>query len=159
MCAENLKKFQKDIEDYAELFKSKIQMELDVLSNELKKEFCENSEKINASWNQTLESYKIDELEKVKKDFEQSRNNFKSDADAEIHRSNQELKEKLRIISEDKLKTVTETLDLVLNDEIVLVKKRINENCQHELSVNTSQKEPRSKFCVGCSERRDHNSE
>lgn len=158
MCAENLKKFQKDIEDYAELFKSKIQIELDVLSNELKKEFCKSTEKINTSWNQTLESYKNVELEKVKKDFEQGRNNFKSDTDNEIHRLNLELKDKLRVISEDKLKTVTEKLDLALSDEIVLVKKRINENCQRNLSVNTSKKEPTSKFCVGCSER-DLNSE
>lgn len=146
MCAEKLNKFQKDLDNHAEIFKNQIQSELDVISNELKKGFCKNSEIITDGWNQILESYKNDELEKVKTYFEQMTENIKRDMDNEIRRFNLELKEKLKVISEDKLNSVTEQLDVAIRDEIDLVKKRISKNYQYDINIKTSMQKPQPKL-------------
>lgn len=137
MCAENLGKFQKNVESYADKFKNKIQSELETISNELKKEFCKNSEFITDSWNQTLESYKNIELVKVRNIVEQSAENIKRDIDLEIYQQNLEFKKKINTITEDKLNNVTEKLDEALREEINVVKNRVHENYQHDISVKT----------------------
>lgn len=146
MCAENFKKFQKDLDNYAEIFKNQIQSELDVMSNESKKEFCKNSEIITDGWNQILGSYKNDELENVKKNFEQTTENIKRDMDIEIRQFNLELKEKLKVLSEDKLNSVTEQLDIAIRDEIDLVKKRVSKNYQYDINIKTSMQKSQPKL-------------
>lgn len=150
MCAENLSKFQKNVGSYADVFKHKIQLELETISNELKKEFCKNSEMITDSWNQTLESYKSIELEKLKNSFEQTTENIKRDLNIEIYQHNLEFKKKLNVITEDKLNNVTELLDEALREEINVVKNRVNENHQFDISVKTYK--PQSKLSIDHSE-------
>lgn len=151
MCAENLSKCQKNVENYADMFKHKIQSELETINNELKKDFCKKSDIITDSLNQTLESYKNIELEKVKTTFEQSTENIKRDMDLEIYQQNLEFKKKLNIITEDKLNNVTEQLDEALREEINVVKNRVNENYQHDASVKTYK--PPSRLSIDHSER------
>lgn len=156
MCAENLNKFQKDLDNYAEIFKNQIQSELDVMSNELKKEFCKNYEMITDSWNQILESYKNNKLEEVKNNFEQTTENIKRETDIEICQFNLELKEKLKVISEGKLNSVTEQLDIAIRDEIDLVKKRVSKNYQHDININTSLQKLQPKLYINSDDRESH---
>jgi len=156
MCAENFKKFQKDLDDYAEMFKNQIQSELNAISNESKKEFCKNSEITTDSWNEILRSYKNIELEKVKNNFEQTTEDIKRDRDIEIHRFNLEFKEKLRVISEEKLNEVTEQLDIALRDEIDLVKQRVNKNYPHDINIKISKNKLQPKLCVDYPEQKSH---
>jgi len=155
MCAENIIKFQKDLENYADKFRNQIQSELCVMSNEFKKEFCKNSEIMTNSWDQILASYKNDMLENIKFNFEQTMENNKRDINIELHKFNQKFKEKLNIISEDKLKSVTEQLDIAIQDEINLVKSRVNKDYK-EININTSTNKPQSKLCTECLERKLH---
>lgn len=151
MCAENLGKFQKNVESYADMFKHKIQSELETIKNDLKKDFCKKCDVINDSWNQTLESYTNIELEKVKTTFEQSTENIKRDMDLEIFQQNLEFKKKLNVITEDKLSNLTEQLDEALRGEINVVKNRVNENYQHDVSIKTYK--PPSRLSTDHSER------
>lgn len=152
LCAENLSRFQKNVENYADMFKNKIKFELDTINNELKKEFCKNSEIITDSWTQTLGSYKNIELEKVKNNFEQSTENIKHDMDVEIHQYNLKFKEKLNIITEDKLNNISEQLDEALREEINVVKLRVSENYQH--GVKTLKHEPEPRLSINHSEQK-----
>lgn len=149
MCKENLNKFQRDLDDYAEMFKNRIQSELDMISNELKREFCKNSEMATDGWDQTLKSYKNVELEKVKNNFECTTENIERDADDEIRRFNLEFKERLKVISEDKLKEVTEQLQIALRDEIDLVVKKgpVDKNYSRDIKVS-KRNEQKSKLYV-----------
>lgn len=151
MCAENLSKFQKNVESYADMFKYKIQSELETINNELKKEYRKKSDTITDSWNQTLDSYKNIELEKVKTTFEQSSEKIRRDMDLEIYQQNLEFKKKISVITEDKLNNVTEQLDDALREEINVVKNRVTENYQHDVSVKTYK--PPSRLSIDHSER------
>lgn len=130
MCAENVFKFQKDLDDYSEIFKNQIQLEIDAISDKLKKEHCKNSEIITDELKQELGLCKHDAMEKIKKYFEHTTENVICDTDNDIHKLNLELKEKLKIISEEKLNKVTDKLDLVLQEEIDIVKKQVHENVE-----------------------------
>ncbi|XP_025199483.1 uncharacterized protein LOC112597587 [Melanaphis sacchari] len=152
MCAENLKKFKKDLEDYTDLFKHKIQSDLDAISNELKKDFVKNTEIITDGWNQTLGSYKNDELAKAKHNFELSTESIKRETEVEIQQFRVEFHEKLNIISEDKLNSVSKQLDIALREEIDLVKKRVNESSKQDINNKTTKHIPQSKLCNDCSE-------
>ncbi|VVC30248.1 Hypothetical protein CINCED_3A011342 [Cinara cedri] len=144
ICEENLKKFQSDLIHHAEIIKNKIHVEFDVITNELKKNFCEKSETVTDNWNQILGSYANLELEKIKNNYEKTTENIKRDTDNEICRFDLEFKEKLKKMSEDKLNNVTEQLDIALREEINLVKKRVNEKYQNELKIN------KSNTCTSC---------
>lgn len=137
MYAENLNKFQKDLENYAETLKNKIQSELNIISNEFKNEFCRSSKIVTDSWKQTLESYKNIELEKLKEHFEKTTEDVKHYTDVEINQFNLEFKEKLKSMSNDKFNNATDQLDMALREELILVKKRLCENYQHNFN-NTS---------------------
>lgn len=158
MCEENINKFEKGLENYAEITKKKIQAELIVISNELKKEFCTKSGTVNDSWNQTLELYTNFELEKVKNNVEQTTENIKRDMDNEICHINLEFKEKLKKITKDKLNNVTEQLDISLREEIDLIKNRVNENYQHALNIN-NRSNHKSNLCANCCPERELNPE
>ncbi|XP_026810555.1 protein PFC0760c isoform X2 [Rhopalosiphum maidis] len=156
MYADNLKKFKKDLEDYTDLFKHKIQSDLDIISNELKKDFAKNIEIITDGWNQTLGSNKNDELAKAKHNFEQSTENIKREMELEMQQFHVEFNEKLKIISEDKLNSISEKLDMALREEIDLVKKRVNESSKHDINNkttnHTSQPIIQPKLCNDCPE-------
>lgn len=146
MCEENLRKFKKDLEDYTDLFKHKIQSDLDAISNELKKDFAKNKEIITDGWNEALGSYKNDELAKAKHNFEQSTENIKRETEIQIQQFHLEFREKLKIISEDKLNSVSEQLDIALREEINLVKKRVNESSKHNMNNKTTKHIPQSEI-------------
>lgn len=140
------------MENHALMFKNQIQSELDKMSNQLKKDFCKDFEPITDNWNQTLESFKNIELEKVRSKLEQSTENIKRETDDEVHRINLEFKEKLKVISEDKYKNATEQLDLDLREEINSVRKRISENYQFDLNNQVPRHKSQPKRCINCSE-------
>ncbi|XP_016659715.1 spindle assembly checkpoint component MAD1 isoform X2 [Acyrthosiphon pisum] len=146
MYAEHLQKFKKDLEDYTDLFKHKIQSELDEISNELKKDFSKNTEVITNGWNQTLGSYKHVELESVKQNFKQTTENVKRDMEDEIRQFHIKFQEKLKVLSEDKLNSVAEQLDVALREEINLVKQRVNENSEYEINNKSVKHKPQSKL-------------
>jgi hypothetical protein len=145
MCAENLIKFQKDLDVYSEVFKKQIQSEIDVISDKLKKEYSINSEIITDSLKQGLESYKNVEMENIKRYFEHTIENIKRDTDNDIHQLKLELKEKLKSISKDFLNNVAQQLDLVLQEEINIVKKRVHENSLYNVNTETFNHKPLSK--------------
>lgn len=145
MRAENVIKFQKDLDDYSEVFKNQIQSEIDAMYEKLKKELYENSEIITESLKEGLGSYKHVEMEKIKNYFEHTFENVKRDTDNDVHQFNLELKENLKIMSKDKLNNVAEQLDLLLQEEINLVKKQVHKNCLHDINVEPSKNEPLSK--------------
>lgn len=146
MYAEHFQKFKKDLEDYTDLFKHKIQSELDEISNELKKDFSKNTEIITDGWNQTLGSYKNVELENVKHNFEQTTENIKRDMEDEVRHFQLKFQEKLKVLSEDKLNSVAEQLDVALREEINLVKLRVNESSEHDINNKTAKHKPQSKL-------------
>lgn len=158
MCVENINKFQKGLDNYAEITKNKIQAELDVISNEFKKKICTKSGTVNDSWNQTLELYTNLELEKVKNNVEQTTENIKRDTDNEICLINLEFKEKLKQISKDKLNNATEQLDIYLREEIDLIKNRVSEKNQHALNINNMSND-KSNLCANCCPERELNPE
>jgi len=152
-CLDKLSTFQKDLENHAETFKKQIQSELKFMSDELKKEFCKNSGSVTDSLSKALVSYKNDELDKVKNDFDQTVEIIKRDTNTELHRFNQEFREKLKVISEIKLNDATDQLDLVLRDEIESIKTRVNRS-DHDITSNVqppTHKPPSPKLCVECS--------
>ncbi|CAI6366700.1 unnamed protein product [Macrosiphum euphorbiae] len=153
MYAEHLQKFKKDLEDYTDLFKHKIQSELDEISNELKKNFSKNTEVITNGWNQTLGSYKNVELENVKHKFKQTTENIKLDMEEEIRQFHIKFQEKLKVLSEDKLNSVAEQLDVALREEINLVKQRVNENSEYEINNKTTKHKTQSKLYNDCLDR------
>lgn len=150
MYAEHLQKFKKDLEDYTDLFKHKIQSELDEISNESKKDFSKNTEIITDNWNQTLGSYKHVELENVKHNFKQTTENIKRDMEDEIRQFHLKFREKLKVLSEDKLNSVAEQLDVTLREEINLVKQRVNESSEHYINNKTTKHKPQSKLYSDC---------
>jgi len=159
MYAEHLHKFKKDLEDYTDLFKHKIQSELDEISNELKKDFSKNTEIITDGWNQTLGSYKQLELENVKHNFKQTTENIKRDMEDEIRQFHVKFQEKLKVLSEDKLNSVAEQLDVTLREEINLVKQRVNESSEHYINNKTTKQKPQSKLYSDCLDRAELNLE
>ncbi|XP_060865037.1 uncharacterized protein PF3D7_1120600 isoform X2 [Metopolophium dirhodum] len=159
MYAEHLKKFKKDLEDYTDLFKHKIQSELDEISSELKKDFSKNTEVITNGWNETLGSYKHVELENVKHNFKQTTENIKCNMEDEIRQFHIKFQEKLKDLSEDKLNSVAEQLDVALREEINLVKQRVNENSEYEINNKTTKHKPQSKLYNDCLDRAELNLE
>ncbi|XP_022177088.1 spindle pole body component 110 isoform X2 [Myzus persicae] len=161
MCAEHFHKFKKDLEDYTDLFKHKIQSELDEISNELKKNFSKNTEIITDGWNQALVSCKNVELENVKQNFEQTTENIKRDMEVEIRQFHINFQEKLKNVSEDKLYSVAEQLDVALREEINLVKQRVNESCsEHNINNKSTKHKAQPKLCSSdCSDRAELNLE
>jgi len=157
MCAENVHKFKKDLEDYTDLFKHKIQSELDEMSNKLKKDFFKNTEIITDSWNQTLVSYKNVELKNVKNNFEQTTENIKRDMEVEMRQIHIQFQEKLKVVSEDKLNSVSEHLDVALREEINLVKHRVNESFEHNINNKSTKHLPQSKLYGDCLDRTELN--
>lgn len=153
MCAENFHKFKKDLEDYTDLFKHKIQSELDEMSNKVKEDFIKNTEIITDSWNQTLISYKNVELENVKRNFEQTTENIKRDMEVEMRQIHIQFQEKLKVVSEDKLNSVAEHLDVAFREEINLVKHRVNESSEHNINNKTTKHIPQSKLYGDCLDR------
>lgn len=153
-CAKHLNKFQKDLEDHGKAFKTRTQSELDVISNELKNEFRKNSNAIMDNWSHSLKSFEDEELQRLRSKFIQNMENVERNVDVEIRQFNSDFKEKLKMISEDKLHGVAEQLDVALREEINLVKKRINENCKYNIN---NDKTPCHKYqlepLVNCSER------
>lgn len=161
MCLEKLRMFQKDLENHAETFKKQIQSELQVMSDEFKKEFYKNSENVTNCWSKTLVLYKNDELDKVKKDFEQTMESVKHDTNTELHRFNQEFREKLKAISEVKIKDATDQLDLALSDKVDTVTTQLNRNYYNNTSnvQPPTMQQPSLKLRVDCSRQEPHSAE
>lgn len=158
MFTDNFTTFQNDLENYAKTFKNKTQNELDIISNDLKQNFSKKLELVTDTWDQTLESYKNVELNKLEKHFEQSLENIKHEMNVEINQVDLEFKEKLKGISNDKLNNATNELDVALREEINLVKKRITENYQHNVSIEKSMYKPQSKLNIDYTSNQEFNS-
>lgn len=156
MYIENFKKFQKDLDDYSKLLRNQIQLEFDAISKETKKEFHKNSEITADSWNQILKSYENVELEKVKNNFQQTTENIKHDTNNEIYKFHAEFKEKLKGISEDKLNNFTKQLDIVLRDEIDLLKQQIDKSYPCDMNIQISKHKPQYKLHNDCAEQGSH---
>lgn len=156
MYTDKLNMFQKDLENCTKVFKNEIQSKLDAMSNDLIEEFNNNAQCITDSWNKTLQLHKNAELNKVKNDFEQTAKNIKCDTDTELHRFNQEFKEKLEVISEVKLSKVTDQLDAALQNKIDSVKTQVNKNCQDDvinmIQTSSTHKPQSNHSCTGSSE-------
>lgn len=90
---------------------------------------------------------------KLKEHFEQTAENIKQDTDVEIKQHNLEFKEKLKIMSNDKFNNATDKLDMALQEEIILVKKRISDSYQHNVNIKSLNQKPKSKLCIECSDR------
>ncbi|XP_050441507.1 repetitive organellar protein [Adelges cooleyi] len=126
MNAETYKKLQDDLENNVQTLKSEIESKTNKsIQNLIIDELSHKSKTAIAGWDQAADLYKMAELEKVKFDIEQKAENVKRHAEKEIERCNKEFDEKLKVISNDKLKNADEALNLALCDQIELVQKRV----------------------------------